>query len=98
MDKKLKAKWVKALESGKFKQAKGTLKRVHGEDSAYCCLGVLREICPQVYIGEKREPKLLPLDAIKRIGMRESQQGRLAEMNDQGRSFKQIAKWIRAHL
>jgi hypothetical protein len=42
MDKKLKAKWVKALRSGKFKQGNGVLynpnKRTH------CCLGVLSQV------------------------------------------------------
>jgi hypothetical protein len=44
MDKKLKAKWVKALTSGRYKQAREALK----EESdlplgkpGYCCLGVL---------------------------------------------------------
>lgn len=39
MDKKLKAKWVKALLSGKYPQGSGALyEKMHG---GYCCLGVL---------------------------------------------------------
>lgn len=34
-------KWLKALESGKFKQGKGALKR---PNNSYCCLGVACEI------------------------------------------------------
>ena len=40
MNKEIKAKWIEALKSGKYKQTKGTLKDEHG----YCCLGVLCEI------------------------------------------------------
>jgi len=37
MNKEIKAKWIEALKSGKYKQTKGTLKNEQG----YCCLGVL---------------------------------------------------------
>lgn len=40
MDAKLKKKWIKALRSGRYKQARGTLKR----GTAHCCLGVLYRI------------------------------------------------------
>lgn len=40
MNKKVKAKWVKALKSGEFKQGKNTLKN----NGKYCCLGVLCEL------------------------------------------------------
>lgn len=41
MLKELKEKWIAALESGKYQQAKGKLKRV---GDTYCCLGVLCDI------------------------------------------------------
>jgi hypothetical protein len=41
MDKKLKAKWVKALRSGKYEQGKEVLVDNKGK---YCCLGVLCHI------------------------------------------------------
>jgi hypothetical protein len=46
MKKALAMKWVKALRSGKYKQAKDYL-RVEGENGreSYCCLGVLGTIC-----------------------------------------------------
>lgn len=41
LDKKIKAKWLKALRSGKYKQTrKGTL--YNKKSNAYCCLGVLQ--------------------------------------------------------
>lgn len=44
----LRAAWIKALESGEFKQGKGMLCRV-AEDAAnrYCCIGVLAEVSKQ---------------------------------------------------
>jgi len=39
MDKETKNKWIKALRSGKYKQAKERLYK--REEDAYCCLGVL---------------------------------------------------------
>ena len=46
----LKARWVKALRSGKFKQSTGTLKDVNnsGDVVGYCCLGVLCAISKPV--------------------------------------------------
>ena len=40
MDIELKAKWLKALASDKFKKGKGVLNR----DGMFCCLGVLCEV------------------------------------------------------
>lgn len=37
MDPELKAKWVKALRSGEYRQGRGTLRDTEGR---YCCLGV----------------------------------------------------------
>jgi hypothetical protein len=38
----IKARWLKALRSGEYKQAKNALRAVDG--SGYCCLGVLCEL------------------------------------------------------
>jgi hypothetical protein len=40
MDSSLKQKWVRALRSGKYKQASGQLKTEDG----FCCLGVLCDV------------------------------------------------------
>ena len=40
MNKEIKKKWLKALESGEYKKACGRLKRGDG----YCCLGVLTDL------------------------------------------------------
>lgn len=40
MEDSIRDKWAAALESGRYEQAKGTLRR----DDSYCCLGVLCEV------------------------------------------------------
>src|SRR6478752_3145258 len=42
MDKKLKAEWLAALRSGKYKQGQGGLHNPDGD--TYCCLGVLCDV------------------------------------------------------
>lgn len=121
-------KWVKALESGKFKQTKTTLvmKDKKGE-LRYCCLGVA---C--VIAGRKVREYILSEDGYKILGFndKESSDGfetkllpesvrkllrlhttngmgfdsngyeleqALAKLNDDGKTFKQIAKYIRKH-
>jgi hypothetical protein len=42
MDAQLKAKWVEALRSGEYKQAKGKLHDT--KNDAFCCLGVLCKV------------------------------------------------------
>lgn len=41
MNKKVKAKWVEALRSGKYKQGKDALRK---GDNTFCCLGVLCDL------------------------------------------------------
>jgi hypothetical protein len=51
MNKRIKALWVKALRSGKYKQGCGQLKTSRG----FCCLGVLTDL----YNKEVIMPKLI---------------------------------------
>ena len=48
MNKRVKKLWVAALRSGKYRQAKGALKKRNG---AHCCLGVLCDL----YSKEKKD-------------------------------------------
>lgn len=52
MNKKVKALWLKALRSGKYKQTTGCLrdKNENGE-IGYCCLGVLTDIYIKTHEG-----------------------------------------------
>ena len=47
MNKHYKEKWLAALRSGKYKQARGVLRgeAVDGSGVGYCCLGVLVDAC-----------------------------------------------------
>lgn len=110
--------WVAALRSGEYQQTNGTLRR----DNAFCCLGVLCDIAPNMewseegarYIGEHvapdkkvTSPVLLPYgvsyetfgwglrDPVLEIVCQEGQKYcSLAELNDQGFTFEQIADLI----
>ncbi len=94
MDKELKAKWVRALCSGKYpQQAEGELKNSNG----YCCLGVLAELKgkstagPYIrtgYHGTGYRYHFIPEDAQKA----------LAEVNDDGVPFELIAGLVKETL
>jgi hypothetical protein len=107
MDKKLKNKWVKALESGKYSQGKRALKNNQNE---YCCLGVLLEVAgkkftygntnQQMLCGYKQKwTGTLPTSFQKKWGIPDAVQDNCMVMNDlKGWSFKEIAKWIRKNV
>lgn len=100
-------KWVKALRSGKYKQTKEVLFNGTG----YCCLGVLCEVVGMSPTRDLRGfhydnmGLLLPeaamqLSGIKTDGADLIIAGRyttLANQNDHGKSFKQIANFIEKH-
>jgi hypothetical protein len=97
MDKKLKMKWVRALESGKFKQGYRRLRKWHADGVYQCCLDILRTVADDKRCA--RGSKELSSDQLKDYGMTVEQQNRLIALNDDEREpFNQIAKWIRAHL
>lgn len=53
MNSEIKAKWVTALRSGDYKQAKNRLKVDKPDGSfGYCCLGVLCDIAEKAGVGE----------------------------------------------
>ena len=100
LDKKKKAKWLKALRSGKYVQGAGALKKIVYDDNEkvigheYCCLGVACQIrIARATCEAFVSSHFLPDDV----------QTELANMNDgtngkERTSFKQIAKWIEKNL
>lgn len=54
MDAQLKAKWVRALRSGEYKQTTGVLRRTDtpGLDG-YCCLGVLCDLAGVTWVQDE---------------------------------------------
>lgn len=102
MNKRIKAKWVKALRSGKYKQARGVLKK----DTRFCCLGVLTDIRSKStgirFSGRPSNPDMPSSSTCGWAGFDLDQATTLAKMNDgegqPNRSFKYIANWIEKHL
>lgn len=95
--------WADALESGDYKQGVGQLK--HGD--SFCCLGVLCDLYSSTCWGDliKDEVEFLPKLIQKWAGM-QSRSGyiriggkeyNLAQMNDEGITFDEIADIIRKY-
>lgn len=96
MDAELKTKWVEALRSGKYRQAKSILRN---KDGAFCCLGVLCDVSGRsLNISDDgmtiNGDGYFPVWSI--VGERHGRH--LAEQNDRGSSFAQIADYIEKHL
>lgn len=98
---KLRNKWCDALEGKlrkKYKQATYQLRSDDG--SCHCCLGVLCDIVdPKGWDVRFEKRDQIPPYGISEsagiFGCGEFTAGALAEMNDKGKTFKQIAKAIR---
>ena len=90
-------KWIAALRSGQYKQARGSLRRTvgdFGEDTGYCCLGVL---CDLSGIGEwdkgnrytgpwddsdDSATTMLPVILREALGIMSTQESHLIHLND----------------
>lgn len=114
MDKKIRAKWIRALRSGKYKQTRGQIKH----RDAYCCLGVLCTVMKADWSKDKNgdfdakikgakvtKLNLLQQSFLLKVGLTSGQEGTLAALNDgehhnniKKHSFKQIADYIKANL
>lgn len=100
----IKKRWVAALRSGDYRQARGALKR---GKYAHCCLGVLCDIAPKS-VGEWRghtfvsggvkDAAMLPPGVQAWAGLDADATHGLASKNDLGVSFEQIADYIEANL
>ena len=99
MDKKLKAKWVKALRSGKYKQGQCSLYKK--KEKAYCCLGVLGRVMGKTAASlgnAKNEPASGMTPKSWRV-IDPDRVDALISMNDhQSRPFGEIADYIEANL
>ena len=102
---KAQERWLTALESGEYKQTRDLLR----DDNGFCCLGVACDLSglgtwtpvlrrdEHVFATEDRERSttgLLP--AVREwLSIASDGEGALADMNDDGKTFAEIAKWIR---
>lgn len=102
----LRGKWIEALQSGKYRQGKGFLHR----KNRFCCLGVLCNIYDNsrwekvdnlkehfLYDGTN-EKEFLEYRIRRKFGIPFSVMTRLMYMNDMGRDFEYIAKYIENNL
>jgi len=99
LPKESRKQWLEALESGKYKQGKSRLQNANN----YCCLGVYGDIVGAKRMSNKYMPNNLSKDNQKLFpkcllgeGGNSSFAGKLAQMNDGGKTFKEIAKYIRS--
>jgi hypothetical protein len=105
MDARIKQKWIEALRSGQFTQARGALV----EDGSYCCLGVLCAVQNADFnqFMELETTELAGESALEAeesydysAGLPDSIANALADMNDgrgcEPRSFDHIAGYIYA--
>lgn len=75
MNPEVKARWVAALQSGKYKQAKGVLRQIDeaGNTLGFCCLGVLcnlhAESHPAVAAGQTNPRRYLGVEGVLPIAV-----------------------------
>lgn len=89
MDKELKAKWVRALRSGRYAQGFGVLKE--DGNGGYCCLGVLANVAKidcDLTLG------FLYGEDAAFVGLAHQHQKALAKLNDDEVPFDVIAGLI----
>lgn len=102
MNPEVKKVWINELRSGRYRQTDGALRK----GRSYCCLGVLCDLSKAakwtptswgegVYDGSSG---ILPFSVGEWADLSDGQQGDLAEMNDNGATFAEIADWIEKHL
>jgi hypothetical protein len=106
LKKSAKTKWLKALRSGKYEQGKGALNNsvtCYDEqgfatlrtETQYCCLGVA---CAIGITRPSREDGEISTGWVTKTFLDKPTQKHLADMNDNGQSFKKIAAWISKKL
>ena len=110
MKENIKQEWLTALRSGKYSQAKRSLKTKDG----YCCLGVLCDIAGEgkwrrhqtpdllveyFYDGyETSMESLLPSQLMDDLELGDDDAETLWTMNDGGATFLQVADYIEDNL
>jgi hypothetical protein len=103
----LKQSWIAALRSGHYTQGRGLLReRSLTGDARFCAMGVLFDLIatpaqwdrltkPAVRFGMSDEVSgYMPAEILGEIGVSDMQQALIAGLNDDGKTFEQIADVI----
>lgn len=100
----LKKKWVEALRSGRYLQGRGCLKQKDTSFEAFCCIGVLADLVnpngwkttvfgrDNAFAWESDNQVYMIIPG--RVNATHASLTRLAELNDKGSSFEEIATEI----
>lgn len=97
-------KWIAALISGKYKKTQGQLRWDTPKDSSFCCLGVLCDLAAkdggEEWIGDyyMDNGAFLPTKIRKWMKLTPKETETLMEMNDTGKSFVEISKYIQKNI
>lgn len=107
MKKTLRQKWINALRSGKYKQASFALH----DERGYCCLGVLASVTGCKWYRDGETGHLSPFVGDKSMRHRQGDylktdfcglhlrtQKKLAIMNDEHKTFREIADYIEKRI
>lgn len=93
------AEWIAALRGGEYKQGKESLKK----GRAFCCLGVACDLAGidwrKLTANSRKVAEFDLVDAStlnRMLGVNDSDTRHLATMNDNGRTFSEIADHIEA--
>ena len=108
MNPEWKEKWITALRSGDYKQAKGKLCKVNRGNKSFCCLGVLCDIVDpeswvlssdNTYASMYAKGGNLPNEIkFKTDFISDGRAYNLIVMNDRGESFSVIADYIEKEM
>ena len=113
MDVEAKQNWVEALRSGKYKQGDGCLRDRSDRFCCLGVLcDILKKEGEEwrpdpentasqfefSSVGQLPVVSFPPENLIDRVGLEKDQPQELADMNDSGASFEEIADWIEEHL
>lgn len=108
MKTELKQKWVNALRSGEYKQGKNYLRRKNSSGDTYCCLGVLFDVwkgdweeITNCYAAKNIDGTASTATLVRlltKIDLSDITHNTLISMNDNGKSFHEIANWIEGHI
>ena len=109
MNAEIKARWVEALRSGKYQQGRAALRSL---EERFCCLGVLCDLYSPSewttngtttngttrYFHRGSLSAFIGADFRAQMGLSDAEAWTLARMNDDGKSFSNIADYIEANL